>query len=218
MTQNRTIQTLGLRSRRSFALLACAAVLITSGCFAADPSRMPSETGGADGSSGDGGGGGGADDALASAVECLQGTWNEDMANLLAQWQSSSPGGAGLPVTGVEGSIVLTVTERSMVYALDQIARTAMPGSAGFTGEAVTSGSATFDYRVSSPTQITVGPVTAQSVTSVTRVYIGGELSNETRIAWDGGIQGEGIWWCEGDTLSLEPAASGWIHLYTRAR
>lgn len=157
-------------------------------------------------------------DATAAAA-CLQGAWVEDMDNLLAQWQSWSPSGQGLPVTGVEGRNTLTVTESSMTYTVDSVVATELPASGGvtMTGEAVTSGSAVLDYEVGSPTALRVGPVTEQGVTSVTRVYVDGSLSSETPIPWDGGIEGAALWWCEDDSLSLEPSVSGWIHLFTRA-
>lgn len=157
------------------------------------------------------------DDELAKALDCLQGDWSEDMVNLLAQWQNWSPAGQqALPVTGLSGQNKLTVTGESMIYTVDTLVTTEMTMGPGMKGEAVTNGSATFDYAVQSPTIVTVGPVTVQEVSSITRVYVGGELSSETVVPWDGGIQGEAIWWCEGDTLSLEPDVSGWIHLFTR--
>lgn len=195
-------------------IVICAGALAAPAC-SAEPSRSPSERGSSEHSD-ERSGGDAKDDALASAIECLQGEWREDMTNLLAQWQSGSPSIAALPITGVDGQNTLRVSETSMEYTLGQIARMTMPAGPGFTGEAVTSGSATFAYDVASTTAMTVGPVTAQSVTSVTRVYIGGQLSTETPGVWDGGIEGDAVWWCEGDTLSLEPSVSGWIHLFAR--
>lgn len=159
-----------------------------------------------------------ADDAAATR-ECLQGNWVEDMLNLENQWQNWAPGGQGLPVTGVSGQNTLSVTEDAMEYTVDTTVSTESPLDTGvtMTGESVTSGSASFAYEVHSPTSATVGPVIAQGVTALTRVYIDGALSSETPVNWDGGIEGPAIIWCEDDTLSFEPSVSGWIHLFTRA-
>jgi len=162
------------------------------------------------------GGADGPDQALAAAVGCLQGAWAEDMGNLLAQWRSGSPAVDALPVTALTGQNSLEVSADAMVYGVDYTATMAGVGDSGMSGESVVSGAATLDYSVTSPTMITVGPVLRQSVSGTSRVLLDGAVVSETPIAWDGGIQGEAIWWCEGDALSLEPASSGWIHLFTR--
>ncbi|MFT4260421.1 hypothetical protein [Microbacterium sp.] len=207
-------------------LLAASVLLLTcvlGGCAGspstqASPTPLPGGDDGQDDSTGaDGGQDPDDDESLREAVECLQGEWAEDMGNLLAQWQNSSPAGSGVPVTALIGQNSLRVTDAEIAYLVDTVATTAPSFGPDMTGEAVTSGAVTLGYAAKSPTQLSIGPVIAQGVTSITRVYIGGELSTEAETPWDSGLVGDAAWWCEDDTLSLEPAVSGWIHIFTRA-
>lgn len=150
------------------------------------------------------------------AAACLIGSWQEDMTNLLAQWQNGSLSTAALPVTGLDGQNALTVTESSATYAVDYTANLTGVGDAGMRGETTVSGASELAYAVRSPTELSLGPVVSHAVNAHSRVYVGDELMTEQNRPWDNGMEGTAVWWCDESSLSLQPEASGWIHLFTR--
>jgi len=147
-------------------------------------------------------------------LDCIQGTWNEDLVNLAAQL----PAMPSFELTSLEGTNTLTIDGDSLTYAVDYVSvlSPTIEGSP-IHGQGITRGSTTHTFTLGDGTSdVFFSPATATDVVVEVTLFTGEEASEPQQIPWDGGFGDAGFITCTSDSMTIDADSSGRVHLFTR--